>query len=140
MQKRQIVISDEETIEILHRAMVEGKSKQERRRSHALILSDGGMGIREIASSLDVSERSVYLWLNAWDERGLKSLLRKKGDGRRPLLKVDEHKAIIAEHMRQYPHQPKKAYKLTLESTQIEVSYKTFYRFLKKHFDTGRSV
>lgn len=134
MQKRHIVISDEETIEILHRAMVEGKSKQERRRSHALILSDGGMGIREIASSLDVTERSVYLWLDAWDERGLKSLLRKKGDGRRPLLKVDEHKAIIAEHMRQYPHQLKKAYMLTLESTQIEVSYKTFYRFLKKHF------
>jgi len=92
------------------------------------------MEIKEIAKVFDVTERSVYLWLDAFEERGLESLTRKKGDGRKPLLKEAEHKEIIAGYIKEYPHQPKKAYALTVEELKIKVSYKTFRRFLKKHF------
>ena len=119
----------------LKRRVRQGKRQQERRRAHAIVLSHGGMDVKEIAKVFDVTERSAYLWLDAWEERGLESLLRKKGDGRKLILKEAEHKEIIAGYIEQYPHQPKKAYSLTVEKLKIKVSYKTFRRFLKTHLD-----
>ncbi len=60
---------------------------------------------------------------------------RKKGDGRKPLLTAELHKEIIKQHIDDYPHQPKKAYALTLKEINIEVSYETFKRFLKKYLN-----
>ena len=128
-------IKSQEMLKELKRRVKQGKSQQERRRAHGIVLSHGGMDVKEIAKVFDVTERSVYLWLDAWDERGFESLRRKKGDGRKPILKEDEHKEIISGYIEKYPHQPKKAYSLTVEELKIEVSYKTFRRFLKKYLD-----
>ena len=114
----------------LKRRVRQGKSQQERRRAHAIVLSHGGMDVKEIAKVFDMTERSVYLWFDAWEKQNTESLLRKKGDGRKPLLKEAEHKEIIAGYIEAYPHQPKKAYALTVEELKIKVSYKTFRRFL----------
>lgn len=135
MRNRHIKITDQKSIELLERLAKQGKSQQERRRSHAIVLSHNGMEIKEIAKVFDVTERSVYLWFDAWEEQNIESLIRKKGDGRKPLLKEDEHKEIIAGYIKEYPHQPKKAYALTVEKLKIKVSYKTFRRFLKKYLD-----
>jgi len=133
MRNKHIEIKDEKMLKELKRRAKQGKSQQERRRAHAIVLSHGGMEIKEIAKVFDVTERSVYFWLDAWEERGLESLRRKTGDGRKPILTEDEHKEIISGYIEQYPHQPKKAYSLTVEELKIKVSYKTFRRFLKKN-------
>jgi len=135
MRNRHIEIKSQDMLKDLKRRVQQSKSQQERRRAHAIVLSHQGMGVKEIAKVFDVTERSVYLWFDAWEEQNIKSLIRKKGDGRKPLLKEDEHKEIIAGYIKEYPHQPKKAYALTVEELKIEVSYKTFRRFLKKYFD-----
>jgi len=135
MRNRHIEIKSQEMLKELKRRAKQGKSQQERRRSHAIVLSHEGMDIKGIANVFDVSERSVYLWVDAWEEQNIESLTRKKGDGRKPILKEDEHKEIIAGYIEQHPHQPKKAYSLTVEELELEVSYKTFRLFLKKYLD-----
>ena len=106
--------------------------KKERTHAHALILFHKGKKIEEIAEIFDVTERSVYAWIEKFKLEGIKSLSRKEGAGRKPILN-DSHIHIIKEEIKKYPHQPKKAYTMSLERLSVKMSYKTFKRFLKKH-------
>ena len=101
-------IEDDKLLQELKYLSKNGKSLQERRRSHALLLSHDGYTKREIASILQVTQRSVFLWLK-------------------------DFKEIVKKHIEKYPNQPKKAYALTIEDLGIDISYDTFKRFLKKH-------
>jgi len=111
-----------------------GKSLQERRRSQALVLSYEGYTKREIASILQVTQRSVFLWLSEFKQRGIESLKAKSGRGRKTKLNSERDKEIVKKYIEAYPNQPKKAYVLTLEEINIDISYDTFKRFLKKHY------
>ena len=130
---KKIEIKAQDTLKELRRLKKQGTSQQQRVRSHAILLSNNGKELNEIAEIFDVTERTVYHWFEAWTERGINSVFRKKGDGRKPLLNADKHKEIIKKNIEDNPHQPKKAYALTLDALDISVSYKTFQRFLKKH-------
>ena len=132
---KKITITDQMVLEELAELKKDGKNQQERSRSHAIILSNNGKSIKEIAEIFDVKDRTVYYWIEEWYKRGIDSIYRKAGNGRKPLLTEKCHKDIIKKHIEDYPHQPKKAYALTLKDINIEVSYKTFKRFLKKYSD-----
>jgi len=127
MRNRHIEIKDQKMLEELKRRVKQGESQQERRRAHGIVLSHGGTDVKAVTNVFDVTERSVSLWLDAWDARGFESLRCKEGDGRKPILKEDEHKDIIAGHIVQYPHRPKKAYSLTVEELKIEVPRRTYF-------------
>ena len=58
---------------------------------------------------------------------------RKAGAGRKAILNKTSDKKVIEEQIGLYPHQPKKAYAITIEKLSIQMSYKTFKRFLKKY-------
>ena len=107
--------------------------KKERIHSHAIILLNNGKCVKEVAEIFDVTERSVNNWIKNFKKDGIASLSRKSGAGRKAILNENEHKDIIDKYIVKYPHQPKKAYALTLEKLSIQMSYKTFKRFLKKH-------
>lgn len=126
-------IEDEKIIPILLEISKNGKSKQERIRAHALILSNEGKKSQEIATIFDVSQRSVFQWFKDYKESGLDSLAQQKGRGRKTKLSVEKDLEIVKKHIEDHPHQPKKAYALTLEDIDTEISYNTFKRFLKKH-------
>ncbi len=128
-------ITDQKILDKLSELKKCGSSKQEHYRSHAILLSNDGKSVKEIAKIFDVTDRTVYNWIKEWDNRGLESVYRRKGDGRKPLLTAEDHKEIIKKHIDNYPHQPKKAYALTLKEINIKVSYKTFKRFLKKYLN-----
>jgi len=106
--------------------------KKERIRSHALILLHNGKDIKEVAEIFDVTERSVYIWIKEFKLEGIDSVSRKPGAGRKSILN-DSDRDIIQEEISKYPHQPKKAYAMSLERLSVQMSYKTFQRFLKKH-------
>jgi len=129
------IIKNEEVEEQLKELRKRGLSKQSRTRSHAILLLNSGKNRKEIAEIFDVTSRTVYNWIKEWEKRGIDSIYRKKGDGRKPLLTEKCHKDIIKKHIEDYPHQPKKAYALTLKEINIKVSYDTFKRFLKKYLD-----
>lgn len=108
-------------------------TKQERNRAHALILSSNGKSKDELAEIFEVSQRTIYNWFNGFKLTGIESLAIQKGRGRKPILNADRDKKIIEEQIELYPHQPKKAYALSLEKLSVKMSYKTFKRFLKKY-------
>ena len=106
--------------------------KKERVHSHALILLNNGKDIKEVADVFEVTERSIYNWMKKFKNEGIESISRKSGAGRKPILD-ESAKAIIKEEISKYPHQPKKAYSMSVERLSLKMSYKTFKRFLKKH-------
>ena len=108
------------------------KCKKERTHAHALLLLNKGRSIQEITEIFDVTQRSVYNWIKKFKNEGIASLSRKAGAGRKTILNESD-KDIIEEEIGRYPHQPKKAYAMTLEKLPVKMSYKTFKRFLKKH-------
>ncbi len=126
-------ITDEETINVLTELKNHGKTKQERTRSHAILLSNDGKSSGELAQIFNVAPRTVFQWFEDFKEKGIKSLSIQAGRGRKTLLNGEENKEVIKKLIEAYPHQPKKAYAMTLEQLQIKMSYETFKRFLKKH-------
>lgn len=106
--------------------------KKERTHAHALLLLNKGRSIQEVTEIFDVTQRSVYNWIKKFKNEGIASLSRKAGAGRKTILKESD-KEMIGEEISRYPHQPKKAYAMTLEKLPVKMSYKTFKRFLKKH-------
>jgi len=126
-------IKDNKLLQKLKYLSKNGKSLQERRRSHALLLSHNGYTKREIASILQVTQRAVFLWLKEFKERGIESLQLKSGRGRKPKLSSKRDEEIVKKYIEKYPNQPKKAYALTVKDLGIDISYDTFKRFLKKH-------
>jgi transposase len=122
----------EETLEKL-KELKNSKCKKERIHSHALLLLNNGKEIKDVAEIFYVTERSVYKWIKAFKNEGILSVLRKSGSGRKAILNQDGDKKIIEKQINLYPHQPKKAYAMSLEKLTVKMSYKTFQRFLKKY-------
>ena len=123
------------TEEILNKLkeLKNSQCKKERIHAHALLLLNSEKSIKEVAEIFDVTERSVYKWIKAFKNEGLKSISRKEGAGRKSILNEESDKRIIEEQINLYPHQPKKAYAMSLEKLVVTISYKTFQRYLKKH-------
>ena len=126
-------IEDEAILQKLLEISKKGKSKQERIRAHALVLSNEGKKSQELATIFDVTQRTVFQWFRDFKELGLDSLAQQSGRGRKTKLSADKDLDIVKKYIEAHPHQPKKAYALTLEEIDIKISYNTFKRFLKKH-------
>ena len=126
-------IADEKILQKLEYISQNGRTKQERRRAHALILSNNGKKSHEIAEIFGVSQRTVFNWFKDFKAKGLDSLPQQKGRGRKVKLSIEKDLPIIKKHIETYPNQPKKAYALTLEEIDIDICYETFKNFLKKH-------
>jgi len=126
-------ITDTEILEELIEIKNNGKTNQERQRAHALLLSNEGMIKKDIANIFSVSQRSIFGWLKAYKDDGMSSLKCKSGRGRKLLLNSIEHKNTVKKNIELYPHQPKRAFAVTVEETGIQMSYDTFKYFLKKH-------
>jgi len=127
------MIKDDETLRQLIDLRDNGKSKQERTRAGAILLSNNDVHLNEIAKIFNVTTRSVFGWFKDFRDEGISSLKAKEGRGRKLLLNVDKHKKIIEKHMTNHPHQPKTAFALTVDEIGITMSYDTFRLFLKKH-------
>lgn len=126
-------IEDEQELEELTLVKKSGESNQERIRAHAILLSNDGKTAKELAEIFIVSQRTIFQWFADYKESGLSSLKITQGRGRKLLLYSDEHKEIIKKQIERYPHKPKKAYVYAMEELQLEISYETFKRFLKKY-------
>ena len=123
-------IEDTKILEKLLEISKNGKSKQERVRAHALILSNDGRKSQEIANIFDVTQRTVFQWFKDYKEIGLDSLTQQVGRGRKTKLSIEKDLETVKKYIEAHPHQPKRAYALTLEEIEVKISYNTFKRFL----------
>lgn len=126
-------ITETKILEELKQIKKSGKTSQERIRATGILLSNEGKKSQEIADILEVTQRTVFLWFRDFKNEGIVSLKCSPGRGRKRLLNANEHLEIIKQNIELNPHQPKKAFALTLETIGIEMSYETFKRFLKKN-------
>ncbi len=132
-------ITDEQILKQLIDARDNGKSKQERTRAGAILLSNSDIHLNNIAKIFNVTTRSVFGWFKDFKDNGISSLKCKTGRGRKSLLDAGEHKGIVEKHMINHPHQPKTAFALTVDEIGIKMSYDTFKLFLKKYSITAIS-
>lgn len=58
----------------------------ERNRASGILLSYRGYSPKEIADIFEITRRMVYNWLDEFRNEGVKSVLRKEGQGRKPIL------------------------------------------------------
>ena len=57
-----------------------------RQRCQALLLSNDGVSVPQIAKLLKTRTRTIYEWMNRWESRGLSGLYILDGRGRKPTL------------------------------------------------------
>ena len=87
-------ITDDKILKQLIYIRDNGKTKLERTRAGAILLSNNDVHLNDIAKIFDVTTRSVFGWFKNFRDSGISSLKCKTGRGRKLLLDVDKHKSI----------------------------------------------
>lgn len=65
-----------------------------RQRCYALLLSNDGMSVPQIAKLLKVRTRTIYTWMNRWQQSGIAGLSIRVGSGRKPLLSLLNNEVV----------------------------------------------
>lgn len=65
-----------------------------RQRCRALLLSDSGKSCKELAALFGVRSRTIYTWMNRWEQKGIVGLMTQKGQGRPPVLKITDVQTV----------------------------------------------
>ena len=67
---------------------------QFRNRCFCLILSNQGKTVTELTQFFEVSRITIYSWFDNWKTGGICALMNKPGQGRKPILSVQNPKHI----------------------------------------------
>lgn len=92
---RFVKLTDAELI-TLQEGHKNGSQFQFRNRCQCLILSNHGKTVSELAQLFEVSNITIYSWFDRWEEKGIVGLLNGKGQGRKPILSVQNPKHVSA--------------------------------------------
>jgi len=119
-----------------------GKSHLFRRKCQCILLSYGGKSVSELCNFFQVTDTSIYKWLNLWETQGIKGLELKPGRGRPPKLKeTDKNQVkkikVLVENEPQNLNRVVGQIKTTLG---IDLSKKTLKRFLKNLNTSGNGL
>jgi transposase len=95
----------EEDKEILQYLRDKGETPRIRRRAHAILLSNEGYSVNEIAQIFDSNRETVCLWLARWEESGPIGLGDMPRSGAPPTLNEEEQERVL-EFLKEHPHSP----------------------------------
>jgi transposase len=112
-----------------------GKSPDFRQRCQILLISNRGYEVRQIMDILNVNTKTVYAALRCWNEHGLAGLMRRKGQGRKSILRLNNpsHVKAVKNAVEKHNHNYSKALEEIKAELSIEqISEKSLSRFLKK--------
>jgi transposase len=115
-----------------------GKSPDFRQRCQILLISSKGYEVGQIVDILNVNAKTVYAALRCWNEDGLAGLIRRKGQGRKSILKLNNpnHVQAVKNAVEKHNHNYAKALEEIKAELGIEqISEKSLSRFLKKMAD-----
>ena len=90
---RKISLTSEER-ETLSQAWLNHPKPNVRHRCKALLLSDKGRKVKEIAGMFEVRTRTIYTWMNRWQELGYIGLTILPGRGLKPSLPLTDKKVV----------------------------------------------
>lgn len=101
-----------------------------RSRCLCLLLSQQQQPVKWLKDHFQVSQLTIYNWLNAWEKQGLRGLYNKAGRGRKPILTAED-KAVVNQHVERHTQQLKLARQSLKAELNRDFSQKTLTRFLK---------
>ena len=95
-KKRYIRPLSNEEISELEAGFKSKKSRGFQQRCHALLLSHKGYDIPTICDILGRSNDIIYVWFNNYEKQGISRLKTQPGQGRKPLLSIDNKDHVQA--------------------------------------------
>lgn len=116
-----------------------------REKCRALMLNQAGVTIKQIAAHLTVNHNTVGNWIMAWQTEGIVGLHRKTGQGRIPILKLDNfaHIQVLDKAVELHAQNVKAIQAELVKQLDTPMSTDTVKRFLKKiiiHGDASDAV
>lgn len=115
-----------------------GLQFQFRSRCLCLLLSHQQQPVKWLKEHFQVSQLTIYNWLDAWEEKGLRGLYNQPGQGRKPIL-TPQDKATVTQHVEQHTQQLKLARQSLRTELNRDFSQKTLSRFLKSVAGDGNA-
>lgn len=119
-----------ETQGLLQRMYGQSRHHQVRQRAHCVWLYSQGLDVGELLTVFPVQQKTIYNWLNAWQQRGCAGLYNRPGRGGKAKLN-DAQKAQVKRWVEASPRQLKPVIRKIKETWDIEVSRDTVKRVLK---------
>lgn len=119
-----------------------GHQNDFRKRCHAVLLSNRGVSVNQISEILNLSTTSVYKTFNKWENHGISGLIRRKGQGRKPNLDVNnsEHVEIVKARIKVNPQKIDQELDQIAQELGVErFSRWTLQRFLKRLTTPGNA-
>ncbi len=126
-----------DTIKLLNRIYKQSSYYQVKQRAHCILLSYEGKTISELMEIFQVTRRTIYNWMNDWEEYRLVGLYNRPGRGRKPIFN-ELQELQIKEWVKQSPKDLKKVLAQIEELWEIRVSKDTVKRILKNFEMTWR--
>jgi transposase len=119
------------SLKLLKRIYKQSRHHQVRQRAQFLILASGGVKVEELIKIFNISYKTIYNWINRWEQEGMVGLYNKPGRGNKRTFNKEQEE-IIREWARQEPRQLKKVLQKVKESWDIQVSTDTIKRILRR--------
>lgn len=105
-----------------------------RQRCKALLLSDEGWSVKDIAKLFHTRTRTIYTWMSRWESMGIVGLMILPGRGIKPKLSTLDTNLIemVKKKTRQFARSLKKIAQELSKDFGYEVTIHMLRRFLKK--------
>lgn len=120
--------SESDDLEIV---VATSSSSRARSRAQAILWSNNGRSIAEIADLLRVTRLTVSKWFDRWAECGISGLKDAARSGAPPKLNADQQKRAVA-LLEKHPHSPKLVLQQIQEETGETISCETLARMARK--------
>ncbi len=116
-----------DTIKLLNRIYKQSSHYQVKQRAHCILLSYEEKTISELMEIFQISRRTIYNWMNDWEEYRLLGLYDRSVRGRKPIFN-ELQELQIKEWVKQSPKNLKKVLSQIEELWKITVSKDTLKR------------
>jgi transposase len=91
---------DEEVIKELEEIVKEDKRYKSRYRAQAIILSNQGKSVNELAEIFGCKIRTIYRWFNRFEAEKVAGIYELKGRGRKAILTKEKDEKRVKEYIK----------------------------------------
>lgn len=109
----------------------EGENARIRRRAHAVLLSDAGYTVNEVADICETDRDTVCSWISRWEARGPVGLADRPRAGAPPRLNESEREKVL-EFIKEHPHSPKQVLRRIQKELRKTISQDTLRRIAQR--------
>lgn len=139
MKQRFIQELSPETTHLLQRIYQRSTRHQVRQRAHCILLSFEGYPVTELMVIFAVTRKTIYSWLDAWEQSRLVGLYDRPGRGRKMTFN-DEEQQQIRDWAKATPHNLNAVLAKIKAQWDVVVSKTTLKRILKSFSMTWRRL